>query len=189
MRRLSLRAAEEVEYPTASWAIGKILEEREDLEGAATAYRRGADGGNPHAAYGLGSVLEKMGDREGAVTAFERARDLGHEGAGKLLEALEEQAKPRTVLDAVESMTERQMTEPQEGEPRIAPLTEDEERLLQTVHRPDGNRNDIYLMHRRPTDDQVIGNWGANQPRRDHSFHRWRSRRHLTAVGMAARPD
>ena len=43
-----LRAAEESGDPVASWAIGKILEGREDLQGAATAYRRSADGGNAH---------------------------------------------------------------------------------------------------------------------------------------------
>jgi tetratricopeptide (TPR) repeat protein len=64
------------------------------LAGAERAYREadelhGADGGNAHAAYGLGSVLEKSGDREGARAAFQRAHDLGHEGAGKLLETMD----------------------------------------------------------------------------------------------------
>lgn len=40
-----------------------------------------------------------------------------------------------------------------DAEPEIRPLGAGEERLLQTVHRPDGNRNDIYLVHRRPDDD------------------------------------
>lgn len=37
-----LRAAEENGEAVASWAIGKLLEGREDFQGAATAYRRGA---------------------------------------------------------------------------------------------------------------------------------------------------
>lgn len=49
------------------------------------------------------------------------------------------------------------MTDPHDDEPQILPLTEGEERLLQTVHRADGNRNDIYLIHRRPSDDQTTG--------------------------------
>ena len=49
------------------------------------------------------------------------------------------------------------MTESHSAEPDIAPLEEGEERLLQTVHRADGNRNDIYLLHRRPSDDAARG--------------------------------
>ena len=43
------------------------------------------------------------------------------------------------------------------AEPSIVPLADGEERLLQTVYRPDGNRNDIYLTHRRPSDDGAMG--------------------------------
>lgn len=42
-------------------------------------------------------------------------------------------------------------------EPSIPPLGVGEERLLQVVHRADGNRNDIYLAHRRPDDDAMMG--------------------------------
>jgi hypothetical protein len=49
------------------------------------------------------------------------------------------------------------MTDSQDAEPDIAPLEQGEERLLQTVHRADGNRNDIYLLHRRPDDDVTTG--------------------------------
>lgn len=49
------------------------------------------------------------------------------------------------------------MTDPHDGEPQIPPLSEDEERLLQTVNRADGNRNDIYLVHRRSSDDEATG--------------------------------
>jgi hypothetical protein len=42
-------------------------------------------------------------------------------------------------------------------EPNIPPLGEGEERLLNTVHRPDGHRNEIYLVHRRPSDDETMG--------------------------------
>jgi hypothetical protein len=43
------------------------------------------------------------------------------------------------------------------SEPGIPPLYLGEERLLQTVHRADGHRNEIYLSHRRPDDDRVTG--------------------------------
>jgi hypothetical protein len=49
------------------------------------------------------------------------------------------------------------MTDSDGAEPDIAPLEEGEERLLQTVHRADGNRNDIYLLHRRRSDDAATG--------------------------------
>jgi hypothetical protein len=42
-------------------------------------------------------------------------------------------------------------------EPHIPPLADGEERLLQTVRRADGNRNEIYLVHRRPSDDAFTG--------------------------------
>ena len=54
-------------------------------------------------------------------------------------------------------MTTWRMTDLHDDEPQIAPLTGGEERLLQTVHRADGNRNDIYLVHRRPSDDEASG--------------------------------
>ena len=154
-----LRAAEETgpDPAAASWAIGKLLEDREDFDGAASAYRRGAEGGNVDAAYGLGVVLERLGDRDGARTAMQRARDLGHEGAGKVLEAMDREAIPTTVQAAVEATQLSPLTEPQDGEPVIPPLAPGEERLLNTVHRADGNRNEIYLVHRRPSDDQVTG--------------------------------
>jgi hypothetical protein len=41
-----------------------------------------------------------------------------------------------------------------ESEPEITPLTEGERRLLQVVERPDGHQNKIYLIHRRPSDDE-----------------------------------
>jgi hypothetical protein len=42
---------------------------------------------------------------------------------------------------------------PPEPEPQIAPLAEGERRLLETVDRPDGNQNRIYLIHGRDSDD------------------------------------
>lgn len=39
-------------------------------------------------------------------------------------------------------------------EPEIPPLADGEQRLLQTVQRPDGNLNRIYLVHRRPADQE-----------------------------------
>lgn len=152
-----LRAAEERSPAEASWAIGKLLEDQDDLSGAEPAYRRASEAGNADAAYGLGAVLLKLNRQPEARVAFERARELGHEGAGKLLESLQAFGNTVTVRDVIEAATEPQMIERQDGEPVIAPLMEGEERLLQTVHRPDGNRNDIYLTRRRPTDDQTMG--------------------------------
>ena len=43
------------------------------------------------------------------------------------------------------------------AEPTIRPLAEGEERLLNTIQRPDGERNEIYLVHRRPSDDETMG--------------------------------
>jgi hypothetical protein len=42
-------------------------------------------------------------------------------------------------------------------EPEIAPLGPGEERLLQVIHRLDGNRNDIFLVHRDASDYQMTG--------------------------------
>lgn len=45
----------------------------------------------------------------------------------------------------------------EDREPTIAPLVHDEERWLETVHRTDGNRNDIFLIHRRSMDEDTSG--------------------------------
>jgi tetratricopeptide (TPR) repeat protein len=87
-----LRSAEKKGLPEASWAVGTILEDQNDFRGAEAAYRRAAEAGDPNAAYGLGVVLIKLNDAEGARAAFQRAHDLGHEGAGQLLQALDQQA-------------------------------------------------------------------------------------------------
>jgi tetratricopeptide (TPR) repeat protein len=94
-----LRAAEETGSAEASWAIGKILEGRGNFQGAAKAYRRGAEGGNADAAYGLGSVLETLGDRDGARAPLQKAHDLGHQGAGKVLDAMDTEATARASVE------------------------------------------------------------------------------------------
>lgn len=43
---------------------------------------------------------------------------------------------------------------PPQPEPEISPLRDGERRLLQTIDRPDGNQNRIYLVHRRPSDEE-----------------------------------
>jgi tetratricopeptide (TPR) repeat protein len=83
-----LRVAQDNGDAVASWAIGRLLEGQEDLTGAEAAYRRGADSGDANAAFGLGGVLLKLGDRAGSRAAFQQSHDLGHEGAGQILEAL-----------------------------------------------------------------------------------------------------
>lgn len=131
-----LRIAEEDGDPTASWAIGKIMEDRGDFQAAIPAYERAADAGDPNAAFGLGAVFEAQGDRDQARAAMQRASELGHEGATEVLQKMAFEADAAT---------------------RVKPLAAEEERLLQTVHRADGNRNRILLTHRRPSDDEVMG--------------------------------
>jgi hypothetical protein len=87
-----LRSAEEKGLPEASWAVGKILEDRNDLKGAEAAYRRAAEAGDANADYGLAVVLAKLGDAEGARAAFQTAHDRGHDGAGQVLQILDQQA-------------------------------------------------------------------------------------------------
>jgi hypothetical protein len=56
---------------------------------------------------------------------------------------------------AVERQRREQAAEaPPQPEPEIPPLADGERRLLQTVERPDGNQNRIYLIHRRPSDEE-----------------------------------
>lgn len=42
-------------------------------------------------------------------------------------------------------------------EPDLGPLEAGEERLIRVVHRPDGNKNEVYVTHRRDIDDQTTG--------------------------------
>lgn len=58
--------------------------------------------------------------------------------------AIERQRAEQAVSTSTESGSE--------PEPEIPPLADGEQRLLQVVDRPDGNRNEIYLIHRRPSD-------------------------------------
>lgn len=60
---------------------------------------------------------------------------------------------------AVERERSRRAASPEadgapEPEPEIAPLADEEQRLLQIVDRPDGNQNRIYLVHRRSSDHE-----------------------------------
>jgi hypothetical protein len=60
--------------------------------------------------------------------------------------AIERQRAERAARPATESVPE--------PEPDIPPLADGERRLLQVVDRPDGNQNKIYLIRRRPSDNE-----------------------------------
>jgi tetratricopeptide (TPR) repeat protein len=65
--------------PDLSWNLGLVLEQREDLAGAANQYSRlvKCDQDRGEAWFRLGYVRLHLNDQEGAVVAFRRARDLG----------------------------------------------------------------------------------------------------------------
>ena len=66
--------------PAAS-NLGALLQQRGDLEGAETAYRRGDERGYGTAASNLGVLLQQRGDLEGAEAAYRRGDERGHGAA------------------------------------------------------------------------------------------------------------
>jgi tetratricopeptide (TPR) repeat protein len=68
--------------PLAVVALGSLLQEQGDMEGAKEAYRRAIDSGNgeaaPLAALNLGYLLKSLGDVEGSRAEFQNAIDSGH---------------------------------------------------------------------------------------------------------------
>jgi tetratricopeptide (TPR) repeat protein len=71
---------------------GVLLEEQQDLDGAAAAYGRADEHGHAAAASNLGVLLERTGDLAGAETAYRRADERGDAiGAFNLAVLLEEQ--------------------------------------------------------------------------------------------------
>lgn len=68
--------------PEAAFALGDMLQERGDREGAPAAYRLAIDTGHsdaaPQAAVNLGNMLGQEGDQEGARAAWQLAIDSGH---------------------------------------------------------------------------------------------------------------
>ena len=63
--------------------------------------------------------------------------------------------RPATAGDLVEQY--RASNRPPPPSIQVAPLAEGEERLVQIVHRPDGNRNEVYLIHSGPDHGDVMG--------------------------------
>ena len=152
-----LLQAEERGIPEAARFIGTVLERKGDLAAAEVAFGRAADLGDVDAMVDRAALLAKLGRENEAISEMVRARDLGHRGAAEFLESRIGSNRPRTIRDELEAVEGRSPESRWEGEPSIAPLGADEERLLQVIHRADGKRNEIYMVRRRPFDDELTG--------------------------------
>lgn len=145
-------------------SLGRALQEAGDVDGALEAFREGDENNDAGSAFSLGALLYEQERPAEALAAFSRAAERGKEGARDLIAQLlrehpelGDDATPRstTVGDLVEQY--RASNRPPMPSIQVAPLAEGEERLVQTVHRPDGNRNDIYLIHSGPEHGDVMG--------------------------------
>jgi tetratricopeptide (TPR) repeat protein len=164
-------------------SLGRALEEAGDVDRAVEAFRDGDERGDADSAFSLGALLYKQGRPAEALEAFSRSADRGKDGVRDLIAQLHRDpelgsdATPQTVTigQMVESF--RAANRPEYVSVPVAPLAEGEERLVQVVHRPDGNRNDIYLIHSRPDDGDVMGTRRAGPLRRADTKHRRHQRR------------
>jgi TPR repeat protein len=145
-------------------SLGLALEEGGDVGGAVEAFRDGDERGDAESAYSLGALLYKQARVVDAVEAFSRAADRGKDGMRDLISQLRREhpelggdttSQSVTIGELLE--TRRAAKRPQAASIQVAPLTEGEERLVRVVHRADGNRNDIYLIHSRPDHGDVMG--------------------------------
>lgn len=145
-------------------SLGRALEEAGDVDRAVEAFRDGDERGDADSAFSLGALLYKQGRPAEALEAFSRSADRGKDGVRDLIAQLHREhpelggdATPQTVTigQMVESF--RAANRPEYVSVPVAPLAEGEERLVQVVHRPDGNRNDTYLIHSRPDHGDVMG--------------------------------
>jgi tetratricopeptide (TPR) repeat protein len=145
-------------------SLGRALEDSGDVDGAVEAFGDGDARGDAESAFSLGAVLYEQGRTAEALEAFTRAADRGKDGARDLISRLMKEhpelggdSTPRTVTIGELLEGYRAGQRPQSISVEIAPLAEGEERLVRVVHRPDGNRNDVYVIHSRPDDGAVMG--------------------------------
>lgn len=97
--------------PSSARIRGYLLQQKNDLEGAAVAYRMAieADQGDLASWNNLGNVLTQLGDTEGAIEAFEHAISLApadvpiYHNLAKVLESAERhEARSRVLRDVLE---------------------------------------------------------------------------------------
>ena len=109
--------------------LGGLLAERGDLEGAAAAYHRADQRGDPGAASNLGMLLEQDGDLSGAARAYRRAVERGHPTAafnlGVLLERQDDHRGALRAYARAQASEEREIAEMARA--RAVALTEAEE--------------------------------------------------------------
>jgi tetratricopeptide (TPR) repeat protein len=148
----------------STYSLGRTLEEAGDVDGAVEAFRDGDKRGDADSAFSLGALLYKQDKPAEALEAFSRAADRGKDGVRDLIAQLHREhpelsgdATPQTVT--IGQLVERfqAANRPESVSVHVAPLADREERLVQVVHRPDGNRNDVYLIHSRPDHGDVMG--------------------------------
>lgn len=87
-RRLSNYVTDPTDQRDAIMALGFLLCEQGDDEGARTWFHRAADAGNTSAMALLGILLSDQGDAEGARTWWHRAADAGDANAAAVINAL-----------------------------------------------------------------------------------------------------
>lgn len=145
-------------------SLGKALQEAGDADSAAEAFREGDEKGDAESAFLLGALLFEQGRPAEALEAFSRSAERGKEGVRELIEQLLREHPELGGGATDHQMTGRDLVEQYRAENQaplpslqVPPLADGEERLVQTVHRPDGNRNDIYLVHSRPEHGEVLG--------------------------------
>lgn len=145
-------------------SLGRALQEAGDVDGALEAFREGDENDDAESAFSLGALLYEQDRPAEALEAFSRAAERGKDGIGDLIAQLLREhpelsadgaPRPTTVGDLVEQY--KASNRPPMPSIQVAPLGEGEERLVQTVHRPDGNRNDIYLIHSGSEHGDVMG--------------------------------
>jgi tetratricopeptide (TPR) repeat protein len=135
-------------------SLGRALQEAGDIPGAVEAFREGDEKGDAESAFSLGALMYEQEKAAEALEAFSRSAERGKDGVRDLIAQLlrehpelggDARSRPTTVGDLVEQY--QASHRPPTPSIQVGPLAEGEERLVQTVHRADGNRNDVYLVH------------------------------------------
>jgi len=139
-------------------SLGRALQEAGDIAGAIEAFREGDENGDAESAFSLGALLYEQEKPAEALEAFSRSAERGKDGVRDLIAQLlrehpeldgDATSRPTTVGDLLEQY--QASHRPPIPSIQVAPLAEGEERLVQVVHRADGNRNDVYLIHSGPS--------------------------------------